>query len=405
LHYTPGRKTFYHGFSKNESSRLHCYYVTNKGYGSEFLDNPKTLGIAIYCPVPLDFEVGEFDYKGIMQEGFYCRVLIDHVTKISVHLRPTDFSVPPDYAKYEPSTEGELVGEAMNAPMGMRLLAAKGEVSPESEHHMGGGGGGGAMLTHQHRSHAVCTVQTFRNAQTGPMLYLFISYYHRLGYRVILYDRFGFHKEFIEDLLALPGFDYYPYTLFQIANPKKYNDVFAKNQGFGYKIFYKMEKSWGYGDQTNGTQVPDTADQDCDKSRTYDHCRIEYSHLDTIMYIDADELLFCPQPEATHSVRAQRRYQQRMMNEFITQGVEEMRLVRLPYSGLAPQGFNNTEEGRAKTDFTLHTAACMQREYDARNITGMLGCWSNASSYDNFPKSADMGGVCPFHYKYVCLYT
>ena len=29
------------------------------------------------------------------------------------------------------------------------------------------------------RPHAVCTVQTFRNAQTGPMLYMFVNYYHR----------------------------------------------------------------------------------------------------------------------------------------------------------------------------------------------------------------------------------
>ena len=31
------------------------------------------------------------------------------------------------------------------------------------------------------------------------------------------------------------------------------------------------------------------------QARTYDHSRIEYAHLDTIMYIDTDELLFCPQ--------------------------------------------------------------------------------------------------------------
>ena len=148
-----------------------------------------------------------------------------------------------------------------------------------------------------YRPHAVCTVQTFRNAQTGPMLYLFVSYYHRLGWRVIVYDRFGFHREFIEDLLPLPGFDYYNYTIFQQVttpfhlliipsyqstlsthpinppyehttsqqvNPSKYNEQYAKNQGFGYKIYYNMEKNWGYAAKTNGTMA-DVADQDADK--------------------------------------------------------------------------------------------------------------------------------------------
>ena len=55
-----------------------------------------------------------------------------------------------------------------------------------------------------------------------------------------------------------------------------------------------MEKNWGYAAKTNGTMA-DVADQDADKARTYDHNRIEYAHLDTVMYIDTDELLFCPQ--------------------------------------------------------------------------------------------------------------
>jgi hypothetical protein len=41
--------------------------------------------------------------------------------------------------------------------------------------------------------------------------------------------------------------------------------------------------------------ITDTADQDGDKVRTYDHARVEYAHLDTVMYVDSDELLYCPQ--------------------------------------------------------------------------------------------------------------
>ena len=98
-------------------------------------------------------------------------------------------------------------------------------------------------------------------------------------------------------------------------------------------------------------QLADTADQDGDKSRTYDYARVEYSHLDLIVYLglnsfllwlslidicffykDADELFFCPQ--SSESADAQRDYQQKIMAEFKVKGIEEMRFVRIPYSGM-----------------------------------------------------------------------
>jgi hypothetical protein len=111
---------------------------------------------------------------------------------------------------------------------------------------------------------------------------------------------------------------------------------------------------------SRGAQLADTADQDADKSRTYDYARLEYSNLDMILYIgthaavpvrlrpcsqprfyywllfycyvDADELFFCPQ--AADSIAHQRTFQQRTMETFHSRGVEEMRFVRIPYSGL-----------------------------------------------------------------------
>jgi hypothetical protein len=47
------------------------------------------------------------------------------------------------------------------------------------------------------------------------------------------------------------------------------------------KYFYKMEKNWGF----TGSAEADTADQDQDKSKTYDMCRLEYAHVDSILYI------------------------------------------------------------------------------------------------------------------------
>ena len=36
------KKRFYHGFDKNESNKLYCYYNTNKDTGSEFIVSIQT---------------------------------------------------------------------------------------------------------------------------------------------------------------------------------------------------------------------------------------------------------------------------------------------------------------------------------------------------------------------------
>lgn len=64
--------------------------------------------------------------------------------------------------------------------------------------------------------------------------------------RVIIYDRFGSHYSFIQDLLHLPGIDYYPYTVYELAQPSKYNLQYLQKQGTDLKSFYKTEANWGY---------------------------------------------------------------------------------------------------------------------------------------------------------------
>jgi hypothetical protein len=367
-------KMGWYGFDKNESSKLHCYYMTNKDYGSEFIDTPKTLGIAIYCPVILDLDVGDFAFRSVMQPGYFCRSLADEVAKVEVFLRKSDYLLSDE----SPPEEKMLKSEIVTTPAAARLQEVK-DVSLKDP-----------------RPHAVCTVQTFRNHQTGPMLFLFTKYYQRMGWRVIIYDRFGLHREFITPLLeeGLPGIDYHPYTIFQLANPSKYNLDFAAKQGTGRKFFYNMEKNWGYA----GTKA-DTADQDQDKTKTYDHARVEYAHLDMVFFVDADEFFLCPQG-GLYSMAQQRDFQQHLMGMFSSQGVEEMRFVRIPYSGLAPPGFVNTVENRAKVDFTNHSEHCMLAAFEKRDEAAMFKCWSSASAYDNFPKSADFASVCPFHYNH-----
>lgn len=372
-----GKKRYWHGFEKNETSRLHCYYMTNKHLGNEFIDKPKTLAIVVYCPLTMDNEVGPFEFRAIMQPGYYCRVLSDSIADLEINLRPTAWKPPPSYDVLDdPANEkAEIKGEFSTTPSAMRLQEIKEQQYLDP------------------RPHAVCTVQTFRNAITGPMLWLFVEFYHRLGWRVIIYDRFGFHREFVEDFIGLPGVDYHPYTLFTLTQPSKYNEAYKNKTSFELKYFYKMEKNWGY----KGTAA-DTADQDADKTHTYDHARVEYNWLDMILYVDTDEFFLCPQ--ALKSISAQRKYQQRLMGMFSSQGVEEMRFVRIPYSGAPPPGFVNSVENRSNTDFTFTTQACMSEAYTNRSAVDMFKCWSSASSYDNFPKSSDFASKCPFHYNH-----
>lgn len=68
-----------------------------------------------------------------------------------------------------------------------------------------------------------------------------------------------------------------------------------------------------------------------------------------------------------------------------------MRFVRLPYSGIA-------DRQSPDVDIANKTRYCMLEQYNARNLGAMFACWSSATSFDHYAKSADLGSVCPFHY-------
>lgn len=228
------------------------------------------------------------------------------------------------------------------------------------------------------------------------MLFLFVSYYLRMGWKVILYDRFGLHRDFIADLLSSPALDYHPYTVFQLSNPDVYNEVYRSKLTFEDRYFYMKEKNAGY----KGTQA-DTSNQDHDKSRTYDLCRVEYAHMDLILFVDSDELFYCPLPQGQSTQRSQKKFQQRLLGDFVSRGIDEMRFVRLPYSGKMPKNITDL----ASFDVDIVTRECMLRGFETRSIDAMMSCWSTATSFDNYPKSADLGSVCPFHYNVLVLFN
>ena len=389
-------KTNWYGFDKSDKYKLHCYYMTNKGYGSEFVDDPKTLGVAVYCPVGLDTEIGEYAFRGLMEPGYFCRNFADFSVNAELYLRPSEFKLVGNDQDFLTVAQNASVlhdevdkaakaveKEQIRSDFTTTPFAARTQDIRLSE-----------ML--DPRPHSICTVQTFRNAQSGPMLYAFVKYHIDMGWRVIVYDRFGLHLEFLKDIIGIGGLDYYPFTVLQLVNPTKYNQEYAKKQGSDRRVFYKMEKNWGF----KGEQA-DTADQDQDKTKTYDFARIEYAHLDMMLFLDADEFFYCPQATAGGK-ESQRNYQQKIMQQFSSQGVEEMRFVRIPYSGIAvaPAGFNGTKEELWEVDFTESTEKCMLDAFAKKDASEIMRCWSSASAYDGFPKSADFGGVCPFHYNH-----
>jgi hypothetical protein len=78
----------------------------------------------------------------------------------------------------------------------------------------------------------VTTIQVFRNRITGPMMSLFIVHYTRLGFRVVIYDMFGWHYSFVKDILKTGVYDivYHPYTMLQIIQPDVFSYEYASNQ-------------------------------------------------------------------------------------------------------------------------------------------------------------------------------
>jgi hypothetical protein len=116
-------------------------------------------------------------------------------------------------------------------------------------------------------------VQTFQNKLTGSTLYLFARYWTLLGWRVIIYDRYGAHKKFLDPLLqtsAASLLHYHPYTVFTQIFPVLYNTETLDTNSSEFKHYYDFEAA------ANGvtSKLVDTANIDSDKVKTYDESSI-----------------------------------------------------------------------------------------------------------------------------------
>jgi hypothetical protein len=80
-------------------------------------------------------------------------------------------------------------------------------------------------------NHAVCTVQVFTNELTGPRLYFFALYYLQLGWHVIIFDRYGRHREYLQEFFRYTvAFHYHPFTILELILPQIYNESAALNE-------------------------------------------------------------------------------------------------------------------------------------------------------------------------------
>jgi hypothetical protein len=122
---TPWGKRLWFGYDETEEvgvdhAKTHCYYMTNKNYGSEFLDKPKTLGIVIYCPVTLDQEIGLYEFKKDMIPGNVCRKVADHSVELTITLRESNITVKQPFRKDSLDGKKTITADIVNAPAALR---------------------------------------------------------------------------------------------------------------------------------------------------------------------------------------------------------------------------------------------------------------------------------------------
>ena len=172
----------------------------------------------------------------------------------------------------------------------------------------------------------------------------------------------------------------------------------------------------------------DTANQNSDKQKTYDFCRIEYSFLSSILFLDADEIFHCEAslPKKLKSIESKnslltsisqlKLHQQAIqifLNTLQQRQYEEVLIKRYSvFSLLWESAHINTTTKRFKTssdtyidsliiDATNHLQNCILTAYQNRSIFGMFKCWSNQIKSGPHPKSLDIGNKCPFHWNHL----
>jgi len=351
--------------SSPEPSYLHCFYTTNRGMYSDHDDFPRTVSVAVYCPI--------YPFHAM------------YMSKGSTPVSPTDIctamqTASDTYTLYipRPPQTRNRTSRVMNALSGVRGVF---NYSPSSRSRI---------------SHAVGTVQTYVNPVSGMKLVIFARYYLSLGYTVLIYDRYGAHRSHLQPLFSEHNLVYAPYTVLQIALPSVYNSGRQESTEYRYYSGHQKQHS-----PNKHAELADTMNQDSDKQKTYDMMKLDHPDLSSILMLDSDEFLYCPQAP---DISSQGAYQDKILTRLRAEGVEEVKLVRRAYSGR--HIYSHTASTR-EIDITNRTNECMLSIYSNITATGVdllrrvLGCWSGVALNNNPGKSGDIGGVCPFHWNHL----
>jgi hypothetical protein len=131
--------------------------------------------------------------------------------------------------------------------------------------------------------------------------------------------------------------------------------------------------------------------QDDNKKATVDFASLFYrSLLNSIMYVDRDELLFCPQ--AGKTILEQREYQQLLVEVNFKQGSDELLFPRFNYASVT-----SSPNIESDAQVTGELEDCLLRAYKQRAISAFWECYSSIKVLKSKHKSVFLPSACPFH--------
>eukprot|EP00603_Paraphysomonas_imperforata_P010747 CAMPEP_0114470220 /NCGR_PEP_ID=MMETSP0104-20121206/11142_1 /TAXON_ID=37642 ORGANISM="Paraphysomonas imperforata, Strain PA2" /NCGR_SAMPLE_ID=MMETSP0104 /ASSEMBLY_ACC=CAM_ASM_000202 /LENGTH=504 /DNA_ID=CAMNT_0001643943 /DNA_START=325 /DNA_END=1841 /DNA_ORIENTATION=- len=395
--------------SSDADFSLGCVYMSVTGADGKYNDDPNTINIAAACPVTSELST---QFSAPLLSSFaavYFTLSLEPLCPTEIESTcPRPVTSPVPASALQPSVTSKV----------------------------------NAFSTTRH---AVVTIQTFKNHFTGPMLYMFTRYYQRLGYAVIVFDRFAAHRSVFKELMSgtpsndLPSVHYYGFTVFEKMFPHIYNASYHAEQSEGFLHFHHFEPKKGERkyvkeepidyiifvpfykcecghtikycgvcfDDMNVFEGRETQNQNSDKRKTYMQARQLHSEYDTMFYIDRDELLYCPSggqegpslASAAMTLDEQARIQHDVIDHYVNQGFERLSFQRYAYAARLPAGFNESLSEKARASvMDRHLPECLQEGYAARNMTALWTCWGVHFERQKQFKSGDirLGKVCPF---------
>eukprot|EP00602_Paraphysomonas_sp_CaronLab_P011879 CAMPEP_0185040648 /NCGR_PEP_ID=MMETSP1103-20130426/38953_1 /TAXON_ID=36769 /ORGANISM="Paraphysomonas bandaiensis, Strain Caron Lab Isolate" /LENGTH=322 /DNA_ID=CAMNT_0027580031 /DNA_START=670 /DNA_END=1638 /DNA_ORIENTATION=- len=248
-----------------------------------------------------------------------------------------------------------------------------------------------------------------------------------MGWTVIVYDRYGLHWEHLREFSSNIRFNYHPYTAFQLVLP----DLYRSPKSPDMDVLYYFSKD-AHGESSRLLPHEELQNQDSDKQKTYDLSRMEYVHAPSVLFVDADELLFCPSVQ--ESLLSQRRYQRTFLDGLREKGIQEVHLPRNNYFFRLPRDVGPITEVRYRqakesdadgadissskainssremipyvfVNSTQWTSQCILRGYARKSVADMLGCWTRQFRHSYYPKHIDFYSPCPFHWNHLSCHN